>query len=88
MTPAGIEPATFRFVAQHLNYCATAVLGKDSESSNSKLITDSHLNSRVSEMAVHYFNVPRPAGTHFGMPFFPSVYENRQLRDIQKCNVM
>jgi len=23
MTPAGIEPATFRFVAQHLNYCAT-----------------------------------------------------------------
>ena len=25
MTPAGIEPATFRFVAQHLNRCATAV---------------------------------------------------------------
>ena len=25
MTPAGIEPATFRFVAQHLNDCATAV---------------------------------------------------------------
>ena len=25
MTPAGIEPATFRFVAQHRNYCATAV---------------------------------------------------------------
>jgi len=24
--PAGIEPATFRFVAQHLNHCATAVL--------------------------------------------------------------
>ena len=24
MTPAGIEPATFRFVAQHLNNCATA----------------------------------------------------------------
>ena len=23
-TPAGIEPATFRFVAQHLNHCATA----------------------------------------------------------------
>jgi len=22
MTPAGIEPATFRFVAQHLNHCA------------------------------------------------------------------
>ena len=25
MTPAGIEPATFRFVAQHLNHCATAI---------------------------------------------------------------
>ena len=26
MMPAGIEPATFRFVAQHLNHCATALL--------------------------------------------------------------
>jgi hypothetical protein len=25
VTPSGIEPATFRFVAQYLNYCATAV---------------------------------------------------------------
>ena len=25
MTPSGIEPATFRFVAQHLNHSATAV---------------------------------------------------------------
>ena len=25
LTPARIEPATFRFVAQHLNHCATAV---------------------------------------------------------------
>jgi len=25
MTLAGIEPATFRFVEQHLNHCATAV---------------------------------------------------------------
>ena len=25
MTPSGIEPATFRFVEQHLNHCATAV---------------------------------------------------------------
>jgi hypothetical protein len=24
MTPAGIETATFRFAAQHLNHCATA----------------------------------------------------------------
>jgi len=25
LTPGGIEPRTFRFVAQHLNHCATAV---------------------------------------------------------------
>jgi len=25
LTLAGIEPTTFRFVAQHLNHCATAV---------------------------------------------------------------
>jgi len=25
MTPAGIEPATFRFVTQHPNHCAIAV---------------------------------------------------------------
>ena len=25
VTPSGIEPATFRFVAQHLKHCATAV---------------------------------------------------------------
>jgi len=25
MTPAGIEPATYRFVARYLNHCATAV---------------------------------------------------------------
>ena len=24
MTPAGIEPATIRFLAQHLNHCGTA----------------------------------------------------------------
>ena len=30
MTPARIEPATFRFAAQHLNHCATAdVMLKD-----------------------------------------------------------
>ena len=32
MTPAGIEPATFRFVAQRLDHCATAVPTMDSTS--------------------------------------------------------
>jgi len=30
MTPAGIEPATFRFVAEHLNHSATAVPSTES----------------------------------------------------------
>jgi len=29
MTPAGIVPATFRFVVQHLNQCATAVSNRN-----------------------------------------------------------
>jgi len=28
LTPAGIEPATLRFVAQHLNHCATGIILK------------------------------------------------------------
>ena len=28
LTLPGVEPATFRFVAQHLNHCATAMYGK------------------------------------------------------------
>jgi len=35
LTLAGIEPATFRFVAQHLNHCATAVPSRSSVSYNS-----------------------------------------------------
>jgi len=35
MIPSGIEPATFRFVAQHLNHCATAV---PTTTTSSKLI--------------------------------------------------
>ena len=31
VTPSGIEPATSRFVAQHFNHCATAVLNNYSE---------------------------------------------------------
>ena len=37
MTPSGIEPATFRFVAQHLNHCATANLNFNSEENSEKI---------------------------------------------------
>ena len=29
MTPSSIEPATFRFVAQYLKHCATAINNSD-----------------------------------------------------------
>jgi len=39
MTPPGIEPATFRFVAQRLNHCATTVPINKSEFTNFGVIT-------------------------------------------------
>ena len=48
MTPAGIEPAAFWFVAQHPNNCATAVRRSEDN-------TGSNLKETVSE-AVHYFH--------------------------------
>jgi len=38
LTPAGIEPVTFRFVTQHLNHCAAAVPGSFGEDKNLLLI--------------------------------------------------
>ena len=39
MTPAGIEPATFRFVAQHLNHCVTAVPQTTGETNKKSKVT-------------------------------------------------
>jgi len=53
LTPAGIEPATFRIVARHLNHCATAELLSIAEKiksqsvlkCGSKLVNDNSGNS-------------------------------------------
>jgi len=37
LTPAGIEPATFRFVTQHLSHCATAVTWAISKEDKSRI---------------------------------------------------
>jgi len=39
LTPAGIEPATFQFVAQHLSHCATAVPKTNHNNSDNNWIT-------------------------------------------------
>jgi hypothetical protein len=52
MTPSGIEPATFRFVAQSLNHCATAVPQKQVHTVNS--------NSRFSSCQFSLFSQTNP----------------------------
>ena len=49
ITPAGIEPATFRIVAQHLKQCATAIPPKHVETdkyTKNKLCTKMALFTR------------------------------------------
>ena len=46
LTPAGIEPATFRFVAQHLNHCATAVPSVNTLQENIQTILYTELESK------------------------------------------
>jgi len=46
MTPTGIELATYRFVAQHLNHCATAVPSSFPDSV-SKFSLHHHIDSRT-----------------------------------------
>ena len=43
LTPAGIEPATFLFVAQHLNHCATAPMHCSHKTASSLAVTISIL---------------------------------------------
>ena len=44
MTQSGIEPATFRFVAQHLNHCATAVPPNTKLLMRAYFVFDKHSN--------------------------------------------
>jgi len=49
LTPAGIKPATYRFVAQHLNHCATAV-----PAFNEVGVTNNQCVTIVHTMCQHY----------------------------------
>ena len=56
LTPAGIETATFRFVAQHFNYCATAVpnITKYHAQNTNKLQSNTFL---IEINALHFINI-------------------------------
>jgi len=51
LTPAGIEPATFRFVAQHLNHCANAVPSLQGRTEISNLKREAAFSSESSVSA-------------------------------------
>ena len=55
MTPSGIEPATFRFVARYLNHCATAVPHLNIYSD--KMTVKSRTACRDRQSAKRYSNV-------------------------------
>ena len=52
MTPAGIEPATFRFVAQYLNHCATAVPDSEVVKLNFTMIVNHFIFVYFSEIVI------------------------------------
>ena len=52
LTPAGIEPVTFRFVAQHLNHCATAV-------PNDSFSIEHKIRILISDFYVNIIRMPR-----------------------------
>jgi len=68
MTPAGIEPATFRFVTQHLNHCATAI-PLETVKRTIRMITHKHIYGKEktgvmnSWWYVWYMEVSWPLGT-------------------------
>jgi len=65
MTPSGIEPATFRFVAQHLNHCAIAVTNNNNNNNNTQFYITQESNKP--ETARH--GVLFPARVEFSVCF-------------------
>ena len=94
MTPSGIEPATFRFIAQHLNHCATAVpiiqgnLTMINETSTNSIKKKKHHISRA-ELTRDLGSIPGSIKWHFtppqhadrprAHPFYPGVNEHTFL---------
>jgi len=58
LTPAGIEPATYRFVAQHLNHCATVVpLSINTNANNVDLSTSIYRKPAYIDITIHFTSI-------------------------------
>jgi hypothetical protein len=62
MTPSGIEPATFRFVAQYLNHCATISGPQKYSHINFNLVLTVHVVLHLLELV---FNVRNQTGYYW-----------------------
>jgi hypothetical protein len=90
MTPSGIEPATFRFVAQYLNHCAT-ISGPQTLyggacylqhicfsflSFRTKMFTTSHNQAESVRITVMVKGHPKVEGPQYGSSCYPSDSQN------------
>jgi len=86
MTPSGIESATFRFVAQHLNHCVTAV--PRTQNMNLRKIVYVILELVLSEVKVLGFINLWPMYVSVPKVFISSGRYGCKLRGCCCCNVL
>ena len=81
MTPSGIKPATFRFVAQHLNHCAIAV-PQPPTITYSKFQTLSNVHTEInSDSFIVYYGIHKTCLLRvFNTNFHNIICENDILR--------
>ena len=80
LTPAGIERATFRFVAQHLNHCATADTHKVVFS-----VSPAGHGHAMQKLCFEVMNLYWPIKEHFQQTYFSMPCKNLLLTAVLQC---